>query len=146
MDPLTIGMLAILAVFVVLTWRSSRKRKLQAEEAKNAYVVGAEVMTSYGLFGTIKAVDGNVVTLESTPKTLVRVHLNSILKLVTDEDNDAPKSVEEAMARANAEAAEKEKAEAELNVDHAIKMEDPQYGERIEKKPVRRAPAKKTAE
>jgi preprotein translocase subunit YajC len=129
-------MLAILVVFVLLTWRSSRKRKLAAEEAKSAYVVGAEVMTSYGLFGTIKAIDGNVVSLETTPKTVLRVHLNSILKVVTEDDSDAPKSVEEAMARANAEAEAKEKSE----------LVDPPYGERVEKKPVRPAPAKKTAE
>lgn len=135
-NTLTIVMFAVLAVFIFLTWRSSRKRKAAAEEAKTKFVVGAEVMTSYGLFGTIKAVDGDVVSLESTPKTVVRVHLNSIVKLVTQDDSDAPKSVEEAMARANAEAEAKEKAEAELA--------DPKYGERVEK-PVRRA-AKKTAE
>ena len=144
-NTLTIAMFAVLAVFVFLTWRSSRKRKAAAEEAKSQFVVGAEVMTNYGLFGTIKAIDGDVVSLETTPKTVLRIHRGSIVKLVTADDGDAPKSVEEAMARANAEAEAKEKA-AELNVDHAIPLEDPKYGERIEKKPARRAPAKKTAE
>lgn len=138
-------MLAVLAVFIFMTWRSSRKRKAAAEEAQEKFVVGAEVMTSYGLYGTIKAIDGDVVSLESTPKTVVRVHRQSIAKLVTNDDSDAPKSVEEAMARANAEAEAKERAEAELNVDHAIPLGEPQYGERIEKKPSTRA-AKKTAE
>jgi preprotein translocase subunit YajC len=138
-------MLAILAVFIFMTWRSSRKRKAAAEEAAEKFVVGAEVMTSYGLYGTIKAIDGDIVSLESTPKTVVRVHRQSIAKLVTQDDSDAPKSVEEAMARANAEAEAKERASAELNVDHAIPMGEPQYGERVDKKPARR-PAKKTAE
>lgn len=138
-------MLAVLAVFVFMTWRSSRKRKAAAEEAQEKFVVGAEVMTSYGLYGTIKAIDGDVVSLESTPKSVVRVHRQSIAKLVTQDDSDAPKSVEEAMARANAEAEAKERATAELNVDHAIPMAEPQYGERLDKKPARR-PAKKIAE
>ena len=144
LDPFTLVMLAVLAVFVILTFRSSRKRKAAAEEAKSQFVVGAEVMTNYGLFGTIKAIDGDVVSLETTPKTVLRVHRGSIVKLVVADDTNAPKSVEEAMARANAEAEAKEKAEAELNVDHAIPLEDPKYGERIEK-PVRRT-AKKIAE
>lgn len=143
MDPLTLVMFAVLAVFIFLTWRSSRKRKEAAEAAKEQFVVGAEVMTNYGLFGTIKAIDGDVVSLETTPKTVLRIHRGSIVKLVVEDDSDAPKSVEEAMARANAEA---EAKEAELNVDHAIPLADPQYGERIETKPARRSSAKKTAE
>ena len=139
-------MFAVLAVLIFVTWRNSRKRKAAAEEAQEKFVVGAEVMTSYGLFGTIKSIDGDQVSLESTPKTIVRVHRQSISKLVTVDDSDAPKSVEEAMARANAEAEAKEAAsKPELNVDHAIPAGDPQYGERIETKPVRRT-AKKTAE
>ena len=95
-------MFAVLAVLIFVTWRNSRKRKAAAEEAQEKFVVGAEVMTSYGLFGTIKSIDGDQVSLESTPKTIVRVHRQSISKLVTVDDSDSPKSVEEAMARANA--------------------------------------------
>lgn len=144
MDPFTLVMLAVLAVFIVFTWRSSRKRKAAAEEAKSQFVVGAEVMTNYGLFGTIKAIDGDVVSLETTPKTVLRIHRGSIVKLVTQDDSDAPKSVEEAMARANAEAEAKEKAGSDANPYQAAPLEDPKYGERIEK-PVRRT-AKKIAE
>ena len=145
-NTLTIIMFAVLAVFVFLTWRNGRKRKAAAEEAKTRYVPGAEIMTTTGLYGTIKAIDGDVVQLEIAPKTVVRLHTGAILKLVTADDTDAPKSVEEAMARANAEQAARE---AELNVDHAIPLGEPEFGERVEpeaKKPVRRSTAKKTAE
>lgn len=135
---LTIVMFAVLAVFVFLTWRSGRKRKAAAEEAKLQYVPGAEIMTNYGLFGTIKAVDGDVVQLEVAPKTVIRIHLGSIVKVVTTDDADAPKSVEEAIARATAE------QEAR---DAAINAAEPEFGERIEtEKPARRTSAKKTAE
>lgn len=141
-NTLTIIMFAVLAVFVFLTWRSGRKRKAAAEEAKAQFVAGAEIMTNYGLYGTIKSVEGDIVSLEIAPKTVVRIHTGSVLKLVTVDDTDAPKSVEEAMARANAEA---EAREAEL----AANKGEPEFGERVEpevKKPARRAPAKKTAE
>lgn len=145
-NTLTIIMFAVLAVFVFLTWRNGRKRKVAAEEAKLRYVPGAEIMTTTGLYGTIKSIDGDIVHLEIAPKTVVRLHTGAILKLVTADDTDAPKSVEEAMARANAEEAARE---LELNVDHAIPLAEPEFGERDKpeaKKPVRRTAAKKTAE
>ena len=143
-NTLTIIMFAVLAVFVFLTWRSGRKRKAAAEEAKQRYVAGAEIMTTAGIYGTIKSVDGDIINLEIAPKTVIRIQSGAILRLVTAEDSDAPKSVEEAMARANAEA---EAREAELNVDHAIPLAEPEFGERVEeKKPARRSTAKKTAE
>ena len=143
---LTIIMFAVLAVFVFLTWRNGRKRKAAAEEAKSLYVPGAEIMTTAGIYGTIKSVEGDIIHLEIAPKTVIRIVAGAILRVVTSDDSDAPKSVEEAMARANAE----EKArEAELNVDHAIPLGEPEFGERDTpevKKPVRRTAAKKTAE
>jgi len=145
-NTLTIIMFAVLAVFVFLTWRSGRKRKAAAEEAKLRYVTGAEIMTTAGIYGTIKSVDGDIISLEIAPKTVIRIQSGAIMRLVTADDTDAPKSVEEAMARANAEA---EAREAELNVDHAIPLGEPEFGERVEpeaKKPVRRSTAKKTAE
>ena len=145
-NTLTIIMFAVLAVFVFLTWRSGRKRKAAAEEAKSAYVPGAEIMTTAGIYGTIKSIDGDIVHLEIAPKTVIRIVTGAMLKVVTKDDTDAPKSVEEAMARANAEQAARE---AELNVDHAIPLAEPEFGERDKpeaNKPVRRTAAKKTAE
>ena len=145
-NTLTIIMFAVLAVFVFLTWRSGRKRKAAAEEAKLRYVAGAEIMTTAGIYGTIKSVDGDIISLEIAPKTVIRIQSGAIMRLVTVDDTDAPKSVEEAMARANAEA---EAREAELNVDHASPLGEPEFGERVEpeaKKQVRRSTAKKTSE
>ena len=138
MDPLTIGMLAILAVLIFFMFRNSRKRKAQAEELQSQIVPGVEIMTNSGIFGTLKSVDEvtNVAEVETSPGTIIRVHRQTIARVVTDE----PRSVEEAQARAN--------AEVELNQDSAIPVEDPEYGERVTpvvKKPVRRT-AKKVDE
>ncbi|MDP3208881.1 MAG: preprotein translocase subunit YajC, partial [Rhodoglobus sp.] len=57
MDPLTIGMLAILAVLIFFMFRNSRKRKAQQEELQSKIQPGAEIMTNFGLFGTLKSVD-----------------------------------------------------------------------------------------
>ena len=57
MDPLTIGMLAILAVLIFFMFRNSRKRKAQQEELRTQIVPGAEVMTNFGLYGKLISLD-----------------------------------------------------------------------------------------
>jgi preprotein translocase subunit YajC len=154
LDPLTIGMLVVLAVLVFFMFRNSRKRKAQQEEMREQIVPGAEVMTNFGLYGTLRSIDpiSNVAELEVTPGTIVRVHNQTIAKVVTPTEEGAPgepRSVEEAMAIANREAEERDRVK--LNEDTAIVVEDPQYGERVDdaaveaKKPVRRS-TKKAAE
>lgn len=143
-DPLTIGMLAIAGVLIFFMFRNSRKRKQQMEEMKSQMVPGVEVMTNFGLFGILKSVDevSNVAELETSPGVVVKVHRQTLAKVVTpvDVDPTAPRSVEEAMAIANREAAEREAAEK-------AGTDAPAYGERVdpETKPKGRAP-KKAAE
>jgi preprotein translocase subunit YajC len=146
MDPLTIGMLVILAVLIFFMFRNSRKRKAQQEELRAQIVPGAEVMTNFGLFGTLKSVDAatNVAELEVSPGNIVRVHSQTIAKVVSDETGapGEPRSVEEAMAIANREAEERDRVK--LNEDSAIPLDEPAYGERVaeEKKPARRTTKK----
>ncbi|MDO7882048.1 preprotein translocase subunit YajC [Antiquaquibacter soli] len=134
MDPLTIGMLVILAVLIFFMFRNSRKRRQQAEELQTKMVPGARVMTNYGLFGTLKAVDevANQAELEISPGVVVTVHRQTLAKVVdeTAVEPGAPRSVEEAMEIANREQAEREAAEA-------AEATEPAYGERVEpaKKP-----------
>jgi preprotein translocase subunit YajC len=149
MDPLTIGMLVILAVLIFFMFRNSRKRKQQQEDLRSQIVPGAEVMTNFGLYGTLRSLDdvAKVAELEVAPGNIVRVHSQTIAKVVTDEVGAAgePRSVEEAMAIANREAEERDRVK--LNEDSAIPLAEPEYGERAEepKKPARRT-TKKTAE
>lgn len=146
MDPLTIGMLVILGVLVFFMFRNSRKRKAMQEELAAKIVPGAEVMTNFGLFGTLKSIDevAKVAELELSKGIVVRVHSQTIAKVVTTDDIDpnAPRSVEEAMAIANREAEERDRVK--LNEDTAIPLDEPAYGERVEepKKPARRTTKK----
>lgn len=172
MDPLTIGMLVILAVLVFFMFRNSRKRKADLEQLRTKIVPGAEVMTNFGLYGTLVSLDDvtKVAELEVSPGSIVRVHSQTIAKVVDDGveggEPGAPRSVEEAMAIANREAEERERAALgnnnglsnddlsnddlsndDLTKDAAVLAEDPAYGERIPEadKPDRRT-TKKAAE
>ena len=156
MDPLTIAMLAVLAVLVFFMFRNSRKRKADAEALRQQIVPGADVMTNFGLFGKLVSMDEvtKVAELEIAPGNVVRVHSQTIAKVVDEAAGVAegePRSVEEAMEIANREEAQREAAKAQAGTE-------PQYGERVDevvvveepavevKKPVRRSTTKKTAE
>jgi preprotein translocase YajC subunit len=56
-DPLTMMMLAILALMVVFMIRNSRKQKADREALVSQVVKGANVMTASGIFGTIVSLD-----------------------------------------------------------------------------------------
>lgn len=141
MDPLQIALLALAVVFFFMMFRSSRRRRAQQDELLSKVAPGVEVMTNFGLFGTLKSVDEvtNVAEIETSPGVIVRVHRQTIAKVMGDEaEEGAPRSVEEAMEIANREEAARAKA---LQDDT-----EPQYGERIapDEKPARRT--KKTSE
>lgn len=87
MDPLLILMFGLLAVMIFFTWRNGKKRKLEAEQMQAKLVPGVEVMTQQGIFGTLLSVDddSNIALIESTPGTVIRVHRQTLARVIEDE-------------------------------------------------------------
>lgn len=116
----------LIIVFMIYTGRRNRKRQA---DLRAQIVPGAEVMTNFGLFGKLISIDeaSNVAEVETTPGTIIRVHRQTLSKVVNPDEVDpnAPRSVEEAMDIANREQAERE---ANAKID----SEAPEYGERID--------------
>lgn len=85
-DPFTIIMLAVLAVLIFFMFRNSRKRQQEARDLQSKVVPGAKVMTNFGVFGTILAIDEeeNRVELESNPGTVLTVHRQTIARVIDD--------------------------------------------------------------
>ncbi len=143
-DPLTIGLVVLLAVMVIFMFRNSRKRKRDAEQLQNKFVPGAEIMTQHGIYGTLISVDDekNEAIIETTPGTRLRVHRQTISRVID------PVEADEAVID-EPSGTQLEAGTHELNQDHAMPAGDPQYGERvgdaIVEKP-KRAPRKKAAE
>ena len=126
MNDYTLILVAVaLAVFVFFQFRSSRKRRRDAEERSKQIVPGVEVMTNYGLFGTIKSIDdaNNFAFLEISPGTVIKVHKSTILKAA--DDVVAPESLQELSEEGGGNTS------IELNQDHAI-TDEPKYGQRID--------------
>ncbi|MGV8857226.1 preprotein translocase subunit YajC [Rhodoglobus sp.] len=145
MDPLSIAMLAILGVLIFFMFRNSRKRKAQMAELREQMVPGVEVMTNFGLFGTLVTNDtvANSAEIEISTGVIVKVHSQTLAKVVVEEEavEGAPRSVEEAMEIANREAAEREAGTAEVDAD--VK---PEFGELSDTKPASSAESKKASE
>lgn len=136
MDPLTIGLFALIAVMIFFMFRNSRKRRQEAEELALKMVPGAEIMTQHGIYGTLVSLDEekNEAIIETTPGTQLRVHRQTLARVVEPE------------------VAEEEDTEVEsseptysLNEDTAIPAE-PEFGERADEAKPKRAPRKKAAE
>jgi preprotein translocase subunit YajC len=122
-DPLTIGMLAILALLIVFMFRSSRKRKRTAEELQAKVTEGADVMTNFGLYGKIITIDPeeNKIALEVSPGNIVTVHRQTVTRVI-----EAP------VVEDDVDAVSETHAAPELNTDHAIRDTAPEFGERID--------------
>jgi preprotein translocase subunit YajC len=137
-DPLTIGLVAILAIMVIFLWLYSRKLLRDAEELKNKFVPGADIMTQHGIYGTIVSIDDekNEAVIETTPGTKLRVHRQTISRVI-----DPVEAQEDVIAD--------EPAKPSINESRAIPAGEPQYGERTvvsdPDKP-KRAPRKKAGE
>jgi preprotein translocase subunit YajC len=97
LDPLTIIMLVVLAAMIFFMFRSNKKRKAQAEELQTQMVPGAEVMTNFGLFGELTAIDEerNEALIEIAPGTIVRVHRQTLARVVDDHAAADADSVDE---------------------------------------------------
>ena len=137
MDPTLILIAVALAAFVFFQFRTSRKRAKETAERQKAIVPGVEVMTNFGLYGTVLSIDDdtNMALIESTPGTVLKIHRQTILKTV--EDEVVPVDEDETDAPA-----------PQLNEDTAIVLGDPEFGERVEPTETKPAsqPAKKSDE
>lgn len=129
MDPMTLFMVAVLAVLVFFMFRNGQKRKKDAAELQKKVVVGAHVMTTFGVYGTIKSIDDvdNIVVLETSPKSTLKMHRQAVARVVEDKQDAAP-SAGEAIGEDLTKLALNPEAES-----GALEI-DPQFGERKPKK------------
>lgn len=128
MDPLTIIMLVVLALLIIFMFRNSRKRQKAASDLREQIVPGVEIMTTQGVYGTLLSIDEetNQILVETTPGTVLRLHRQSIGRVIepqlpdSEALHDDVRSLDEAGF-----------TEPELNEDSATPLTDPAYGERL---------------
>ncbi|MCI0143090.1 preprotein translocase subunit YajC [Arthrobacter bambusae] len=81
---MTILLFAMLGVFIFMMFRRNKKTQQQQAKLQSQFAPGVEVMTSFGLFGRIVAMDDaeNKVVLELSPGNLATVHRQAVTKIV----------------------------------------------------------------
>jgi len=139
-DPTLILIAVVLVAFVIFQFRSSRKKAKAAAERQKLIVPGVEIMTNYGLFGTITELDdeNNFAFIEIAPGTVVKIHKSTVLKAA--DDTVAPETVEELEAEGGGET-------TFISPDaEATPAAEPQFGERIDPKTTPESGAAKKVE
>ena len=98
------GFLIILVVFFALMWilfiRPQKRRQQAQQQLLQDVQPGAEILTAGGLYGTVRSVDGDELTLEIAPGTNVRLARRAIAGVIppdepegdeADDDEDEPR-------------------------------------------------------
>ncbi|WP_342025314.1 preprotein translocase subunit YajC [Arthrobacter citreus] len=86
----------LLALFIFMMFRKQKKTQKTVQEQRTQMVPGTEVMTQFGLFGTILSINNeeNKAVLELSPGNTATVHLQALTKVVTTSepavDEEAP--------------------------------------------------------
>lgn len=81
---MTLILILAFAFLIFMMFRGRKKAQKQQEQLRSQLEPGSEVMTNFGLFGTVVAIntDDNKVTLELSPGTTATVHSQAISKVV----------------------------------------------------------------
>lgn len=141
MDPFLIIIVVALGLFIFMQFRTAKKRRNEAAELQEKMLPGTEIMTNYGLYGTIVSIDdeNNIATIETTPGTVLRIHRQTILK-----------AVEEEVAVDETEGAEDVEHTEDATVVEPVAEDatEPEFGERVVEAPKKsaRKSAKKDSE
>jgi preprotein translocase subunit YajC len=103
MDPISLFMIAILGMLIYFMIRNSRKQRKTQEELQEKLKPGAEVMTSFGLYATVIELDddNNIATLDVGKGVTIKVHRQTLTKVVEDEPSEVDAPADEASEKSS---------------------------------------------
>lgn len=93
MRPENLLLLALMAGLLFLMFSRTRKQQRETQRVQASLTVGAEVMTTAGLYATVVAIEDQVVTLETAPGQTARYDRRAVARVLTagpavDEDDE----------------------------------------------------------
>ena len=76
---------AVLVVLVLFMFRNGRKRQRDQQNLAQSLKPGAEIMTTFGLYGTIESIDEseNKLVLRTSPTSEITIHRQAVGRVVT---------------------------------------------------------------
>ncbi len=91
-NPMNLVLFALFAVVIIMMFRKQRKTKAAAAEKQSRLAPGVDIMTNFGLFGHVNAVDteNHRIQLEISPGVVVDVHSQTVAKIIEPADATLP--------------------------------------------------------
>jgi preprotein translocase subunit YajC len=100
------GFLIILVVVFGLMWilfiRPQKRRQLAQRQMLQDVEPGAEILTAGGLYGTVRAIDGDELTVEIAPGTNVRLARRAVAGVIPPDEPEEADGHEELAAGSRA--------------------------------------------
>jgi preprotein translocase subunit YajC len=82
-----------IALLVALTWfvlvRPQRRRQHQQKEMVSELQVGSEILTAGGVYGTVRSIGDDELTVEIAPGTTVKLDKRAVAMVVPEEEPEA---------------------------------------------------------
>ncbi|MFY0409928.1 preprotein translocase subunit YajC, partial [Solicola sp. PLA-1-18] len=75
----------LVLVFWFLVLRPARKRQREAQQTQQSLELGARVMITSGIFGTVTALGDETFSLEVAPGVVLEVLRPAVARILTDE-------------------------------------------------------------
>jgi len=80
-----VAIFALLWLFVI---RPQKRRQLQQQQQLQNVAAGDEILTAGGLYGTVRAVEDDRLTLEVAPGTNVRIARRAVAAILTPDEDE----------------------------------------------------------
>jgi preprotein translocase subunit YajC len=92
------GYLIILVALFVAMWlfliRPQKRRQVEQTQMQDALATGDEILTAGGVYGTVRAIEDEVVQLEIARGTIIRLDRRAVATVVQDETEPEPEEIE----------------------------------------------------
>ena len=92
------AILILIVVFFALMWilfiRPQRRRQLAQQQMLLEVAPGVEILTAGGLYGTVRGVDGDELTVEIAPGTNVRLARRAVAGVIPPDEPEEPGETE----------------------------------------------------
>ena len=87
------GYLIIIVVLFAAMWlfliRPQRRRQVEQARLQDSIAAGDEILTAGGVYGTVRAIEEDVVQVEIAPRTVIKLDRRAVATVVQEPEPEA---------------------------------------------------------
>jgi len=88
-----VGYLIIIVVLFAAMWlfliRPQRRRQVEQARLQDSIAAGDEILTAGGVYGTVRAIEEDVVQMEIAPGTVIKLDRRAVATVVQEPEPEA---------------------------------------------------------